>query len=108
MRSTCTIRPGRELFDEDRRAFSHGCVRVEDPQSLAEMVLEGGASQWTAERIEAAVGGPERTVFLPRPLPVHIEYFTEFVDEFGEQKERPDVYGVTRKVEGMLAQASQD
>ena len=57
--------------------------------------------------IEAAIGGAERTVFLPRPLPIHIEYFTEFVDEFGERQGRPDVYGVTRRVEGILAQASQ-
>ena len=100
--------PARELFDEDARAFSHGCIRVEDPLSLAEVVLDGGASTWTAERIEAAVGGAERTVFLPRPLPIHIEYFTEFIDEFGEPRERPDIYGVTRRVEGILAQASQD
>ena len=100
--------PGRELFEEDMRAFSHGCVRVEDPLSLAEIILDGGASKWTEERIEAAVGGPERTVFLPAPLPIHIEYFTEFADEFGELRERPDVYGVTRKVEVILSQASQD
>jgi L,D-transpeptidase YcbB len=100
--------PARELFDEEERAFSHGCIRVEDPLSLAEIVLAGAASKWTEERIEEAVGGPERTVFLPRPLPIHIEYFTEFVDEFGELRERPDIYGLTRKVEGILAQASQD
>jgi L,D-transpeptidase YcbB len=100
--------PARELFDEEARAFSHGCIRVEDPMSLAELVLDGDSSKWTADRIEAAVGGPERTIFLPRPLPIHIEYFTEFVDEFGELRERPDVYGLTRKVEGILAQASQD
>ena len=100
--------PARELFDDDVRAFSHGCIRVEDPPSLAELVLGGEASQWTAERIEAAIGGPERTVFLPSPLPIHIEYFTEFVDEFGEIRARPDIYGLIRKVEGILAQASQD
>ena len=100
--------PARELFDDDERAFSHGCIRVEDPLSLAEVVLGGQTSGWTEERIEVAVGGAERTVFLPRPLPIHIEYFTEFIDEFGELQERPDVYGLTRRVEGILAQASQD
>ena len=100
--------PARELFDEETRAFSHGCIRVEDPVSLAVLVLSGESGGWTAERIEAAFGDKQRTVFLPRPIPVHIEYFTEFFDEFGELKQRPDVYGLTRKVEGILARASQD
>ena len=99
--------PARELFDEDARAFSHGCIRVEDPMSLAEVVLDGPTSGWTEERIEAKVGGAERTVFLPRPLPIHIEYFTEFADEFGGVRGAPDIYGITRRVEGILAQASQ-
>jgi murein L,D-transpeptidase YcbB/YkuD len=99
--------PARELFDDESRAFSHGCIRVDDAQGLAEVVL-GGPNGWTEERIEGAIGGPERTVFLPRPLPIHIEYFTDFVDEFGELKERPDVYGLIRKIEVILARASQD
>jgi murein L,D-transpeptidase YcbB/YkuD len=100
--------PSKELFDEETRAFSHGCIRVEDPQSLAVLVLGGESTGWTDERIEAAIGVKERTVFLPRPLPIHIEYFTDFVDEFGKLKERPDVYGLIRKVEVILARASQD
>ncbi len=100
--------PARELFDEQIRAFSHGCVRVEDPLSLAELVLGGESGGWTEERLEASFGDKERTVFLPHPLPIHIEYFTDFVDEFGDLQERPDVYGLIRKVEGILARASQD
>jgi len=100
--------PSKDLFDEETRAFSHGCIRVEDPESLAVLVLGGESTGWTDERIEAAIGGKERTVFLPHPLPIHIEYFTDFVDEFGELKERPDVYGLIRKVEVILARASQD
>jgi murein L,D-transpeptidase YcbB/YkuD len=100
--------PSKDLFDEETRAFSHGCIRVEDPQSLAVLVLGGESTGWTDERIEAAIGGKERTVFLPRPLPIHIEYFTDFVDEFGDLKERPDVYGLIRKVEVILARTSQD
>jgi murein L,D-transpeptidase YcbB/YkuD len=100
--------PSKDLFDEETRAFSHGCIRVEDPQSLAVLVLGGESTGWTDERIGAAIGGKERTVFLARPLPIHIEYFTDFVDEFGGMKERPDVYGLIRKVEVILGQASQD
>ena len=100
--------PARELFDEETRAFSHGCIRVEDPVRLAALVLEGESGRWTEERIEASFGTRERVVFLPRPLPVHIEYFTEFVDKSGELRERPDVYGWARRVEGALARESQD
>ena len=95
--------PSQSLFDSDMRAFSHGCVRVEDPLRLAELVLG-----WPEERITAAIGGPERTVFLPRPVPIHIEYFTEFVDEFGELQERPDVYGLAQKVANILSSVRQD
>jgi L,D-transpeptidase YcbB len=100
--------PSKDLFDEETRAFSHGCIRVQDPESLAVLVLGGESTGWTDERIEAAIGGKERTVFLARPLPIHIEYFTDFVDEFGDLKERPDVYGLIRRVEAILARASQD
>jgi murein L,D-transpeptidase YcbB/YkuD len=95
--------PSQSLFDSDTRAFSHGCVRVEDALRLAELVLG-----WPEERINAAIGGPERTVFLPRPVPIHIEYFTEFVDEFGELQERPDVYGLAQKVAIILSSVGQD
>ncbi|MBV9289907.1 MAG: L,D-transpeptidase family protein [Hyphomicrobiales bacterium] len=95
--------PAQDLFGADRRAFSHGCVRVEDAVRLAELVLG-----WPPDRIEAAFGESERTVFLPRPLPIHIEYFTEFVDEFGELQQRADIYGMTRKVAAALSAERQD
>ncbi len=95
--------PARALFAEDMRALSHGCVRVEDPERLAEIVLD-----WPEARVQAAIGGPERTVFLPRPLPIHIEYFTAFVDADGTLEQRPDVYGLTQRVASTLSAAGQD
>ncbi len=95
--------PSRQLFDEDMRALSHGCVRVEDPERLAEIVLG-----WPEARLEAAIGGRERTVFLPWPLPIHIEYFTAFVDADGSLEERPDVYGLAQRVARILSIESQD
>ncbi len=100
--------PSRGLFSAESRAFSHGCVRVEEALRLAELVLGGRAGQWPPQRISAAVGGPERTVFLPRPLPIHIEYFTEFVNESGDLTERPDIYGLTQKVVSTLSSQSRD
>ncbi len=95
--------PSRQLFDQDMRALSHGCVRVEDPERLAEIVLG-----WSEARIEAAIGGRERTVFLPRPLPIHIEYFTAFVDADGSLQERPDLYGLAQRIARILSSESQD
>ncbi len=95
--------PSRELFSEEMRALSHGCVRVEDALRLAELVLG-----WPESRVNAAIGGRERAVLLPQPLPIHIEYFTDFVDEDGILQERPDVYGLTQKVAGTLSAKSQD
>jgi murein L,D-transpeptidase YcbB/YkuD len=99
--------PSQELFDSESRAFSHRCVRVEEALRLAELVL-GAQDGWPASRISAAIGGSERTVFLARPLPVHIEYFTEFIDDSGQLRERPDIYGLTRKVAAALSSERQD
>ena len=87
--------PSRALFASARRAFSHGCVRVDDPFRLAEVVLGQG---WSEARVKHLIGGAERTVFLARPLPIHIEYFTAFVDDGGRLQVREDVYGYSRRV----------
>ncbi len=87
-----------------RRAFSHGCVRLDQPMRLAELVMGAG---WGA-RLQAMIGSTERTVMLPRAIPIHLEYFTEFVDAAGALQEREDVYGITARVAGTIARTSQD
>jgi L,D-transpeptidase YcbB len=91
--------PMRALFEQDKRAFSHGCVRVDDPFRFAETVLGPG---WSEERIKKLIGGKERYVNLARPLPIHIEYFTAEVDDFGRLLLRDDIYGYSRKVRAAL------
>ena len=91
----------RALFGKDKRAFSHGCVRVDQPFKLAEAVL-GADRGWTAKRIEKMVGGNERTINLPAPLPIHIVYFTAYVDDHGGLQLRDDVYGYSQKVKVAL------
>ncbi|MGH6813612.1 MAG: L,D-transpeptidase family protein [Methylocella sp.] len=91
--------PLRALFASAKRAFSHGCVRVDDPFRLAETVLGNG---WTERRIKKLIGGKERYVYLPKPLPVYLEYFTAFVDESGELQLRDDIYGYSRRVKAAL------
>jgi L,D-transpeptidase YcbB len=99
--------PTRGLFATSARAYSHGCVRVEEPLRLAELLMGGAARGWTAERFQALLGTSEKAVFLPHPLPIHIEYFTEFVDATGAAQEREDVYGLTEQVAATLSRLRQ-
>ena len=75
--------PSDALFFEEYRALSHGCIRVENPVALAQYVL-ADQRQWTAERIsEAMHEEAEKTVRLKSPLPVHIGYWTAWVEPDG-------------------------
>jgi murein L,D-transpeptidase YcbB/YkuD len=88
--------PNRSLFSADRRAFSHGCVRVEQPFELAEEIV--GAQGWPEAKLRGLIGKGERTIHLRDPLPVHLTYFTLSVDETGETRAFEDIYGLNRKV----------
>ena len=75
--------PADALFNRDRRAFSHGCIRVENPVALAKYVLRD-QPEWTEARIRAAMAEPrEQTAPLKTPLPVHIGYWTAWVEADG-------------------------
>lgn len=93
--------PARGKFSAARRAFSHGCVRVDQPFKLAEMVL-GPQNGWSEARVRKMIGGKERTVDLPAPLPIHLQYFTAVVDEKGELKLYDDIYGHAHRVKQAL------
>ncbi len=91
--------PTRKLFASSKRAFSHGCVRVDNPFQFAVTVLGNG---WSEQRVKKLIGGKERYVYLPKPLPVHLEYFTAYVDESGELQLRDDIYGYSHRVKAAL------
>ena len=106
--------PADSLFARATRSFSHGCVRVEQPEKLAQYVL-GSKPEWTPERIaEAMHAGTERTVKLPAPLPVYLGYWTARVSADGILQFRDDLYGIdtrqmallTRTIEQLKAQAA--
>ncbi len=83
--------PSRDLFERSDRAFSSGCIRVENPFELAELLL--GAS-WPRERLDAAVAsGETRTIFLPKPMTLLLLYWTAEVDAEGRVIFYRDVYG---------------
>jgi murein L,D-transpeptidase YcbB/YkuD len=90
--------PSRELFQKTVRTFSSGCIRIEKPIQLAEYVLAGNP-KWNDETIMAALEtGQEQTVRLPTPIPVHVLYWTAWVDPSGTVQFRNDIYGRDRRV----------
>jgi murein L,D-transpeptidase YcbB/YkuD len=98
--------PFRALFAKTTRAFSHGCIRIEQPLELAEYVLRDDP-QWTGEALRAAIAqGQERLVPLPHPLPIYLLYRTAWVDQDGVLQFRPDIYERDRRLDEMLRQAS--
>ena len=90
--------PTDKLFFKEKRAFSHGCIRVEDPVALTRYVL-GDQPEWTDARIQRAMNArSERTVKLTQPIPVHIGYWTAWVEPDGETVTyTDDPYGIDEK-----------
>jgi murein L,D-transpeptidase YcbB/YkuD len=103
--------PERRLFEEARRTFSHGCIRVRDAAGLVEYVLRGEPGGWTRETIEAAMHddspeGANRHVFLTKPKPVLVVYGTATVSPDGTVRFFEDVYGHDAKLAALLRQAA--
>jgi len=84
--------PAKSLFNSDKRAFSHGCIRLSDPEKMANYVLRD-QPEWTPEKInEAMNSGEEQFVKVKNPIPVVITYYTAWVDENGILNFRDDIY----------------
>lgn len=91
--------PSRGLFANAYRAYSHGCVRVQNPFKLAEMVL---GQTWSEGRLRGMVGGGERTINLNNDVSVHIAYFTLEAGADGALVRHADLYGHQRRLRGLL------
>jgi len=93
--------PSAGLFDRDRRDFSHGCIRVEEPVALAMFAL-AGMPGWTEERVRAAMAaGRSTTLRLAEPVPVLIAYGTVIV-KGGRTHFFDDLYGQDRALDAAL------
>jgi len=98
--------PARALFARTRRAFSHGCVRLERPADLAAYLLQDDPA-WTSKRIEQTIKGRRhRYVNLPNPIDVRLIYQTAWVDADGRVQLRPDIYGLDKKHQKILCGVS--
>jgi murein L,D-transpeptidase YcbB/YkuD len=92
----------KEIFNNGKRAVSHGCIRLADAEKLANYLLRNN-STWTPGKItEAMNSGKEQTAKPNPPMPVIITYYTAWVDETGQVNFRDDVYSNDKKIAQMM------
>jgi murein L,D-transpeptidase YcbB/YkuD len=98
--------PEKKLFLRSDRAFSHGCIRLEDAFGLAAYLLSNDPS-WDREKLEgAAQSGLHETIYLAEPLPIFILYFTAWPDATGRIQFRKDIYSADARLARDLASTS--
>lgn len=95
--------PSKYLFSRSYRAYSHGCMRVQNPWDFAGALLQE-EPKITLAQLESERGGAERWNNLSRHIPVHITYFTLRVDEDGTIRSYGDVYGINKRLIAMLGE----
>lgn len=94
--------PQRDLFQKDRRAFSHGCIRLEHPFELARLLL-ANEPDWNDKKIRTAMNGSrEKWATLRQPMPIFIVYLTSWVDSEGLLHFAKDIYGHDREMASHL------
>ena len=92
--------PDKYMFAYARRAFSHGCMRTQDPAKYAEVLLSlvRPNDHYTKERIEHMYGPNEINIDFPTFMPINVTYQTAFVDDDGKLQFRDDIYGRDREL----------
>jgi murein L,D-transpeptidase YcbB/YkuD len=96
--------PDKKLFALSTRAYSHGCMRVQNPDEYAEVLL--GITQpedhYTVAKNRSMYGSTERTINLKQHIPVYITYQTAYTDDAGKAQARVDIYGLDRDITNEL------
>lgn len=94
--------PSKSLFARSIRAYSHGCVRVQNPMDFADALLVNEPSHLDSAKLESMYGPSERWVSMEAHVPIHITYFTLRVDQDGTIRSYADIYGHNKKLIEML------
>jgi murein L,D-transpeptidase YcbB/YkuD len=96
--------PDKHLFAKEERAFSHGCMRVQNPDQYASTLLNivMPNASYTPEKIRSMYGHSEIDLKFPTPIPVNITYQTAFVDDAGKLQLRKDIYGRDARMLALL------
>jgi L,D-transpeptidase YcbB len=94
--------PDRHLFGSAPRAFSHGCMRTQNPLHLAEVLLAHDKGYSPAQIQDMVASGATNEIKLTSQIPVHVAYFTAEADEKGQIHYLPDLYGLDSRVAAAL------
>lgn len=98
--------PSKNLFKEEKRTFSHGCIRISDPKWLAQFLLRNDPAWDSLKIVNAMNAGKEQYVTLKEKVPVFVGYFTAWVGRDGKINFREDVYGHDKKMKAHLFSGS--
>jgi murein L,D-transpeptidase YcbB/YkuD len=91
--------PSRYLFAKEERAFSHGCIRMQNPLDFSEFLLQKQDTNWTMDSIRTVLDSAvTMSVRLKKSIPIYIMYWTAGVNEFGNLFFVPDIYGRDRRI----------
>jgi murein L,D-transpeptidase YcbB/YkuD len=85
--------PNKDLFAQDDRSLSHGCIRLEDAERLGRWLM--------GREPQAASSDPEQNVLLPKPVPIYVTYLTAHADG-GQLSFADDIYGRDAQVVASL------
>ncbi len=97
--------PSKSNFNKTSRYFSHGCLRLRNPLTMAEKILR--AQGWSRKKIDAVVASGKRTIVkLKKKIPVYVTYLTAWVNKDGSVNFRRDIYGRDKILDKALKKAS--
>jgi L,D-transpeptidase YcbB len=93
--------PQKGLFAQSFRALSHGCMRLDQPRKLAEVIL-GEDKGWSSDKVGGLYAGTSNEIKLSSPVPVYLTYFTVRVDDDGKLQKFGDIYGHDERLASAL------
>jgi murein L,D-transpeptidase YcbB/YkuD len=95
----------KDIFKNNKRAISHGCIRLADAEKMANYLLRN-SDGWSPEKINKAINsGKEQYVKIKKPVRVSITYLTAWVDDSGQLHFRDDIYGHDKRITPMMFDA---
>ena len=98
--------PSKSLFNRASRYFSHGCMRVQNPTDLADVLLREQSAGWNKKRIDKTLATGKRRVVKIKSFPVHVTYLTAWVNKDMTVHFRNDIYGRDKKLENALQRSA--